>query len=414
MTAQKNLKSLIRARMARTGESYTTARRHLLARRGEPAPTPRKRGVHPDSAALAQVFAACGLPHDEALLFGLGGGAGFLSFVFEYAGHPPMYTAVMRRWSMSHAFGQRALERAGIGVQSQTTGGAKSAAKHLDAALAAGRPFVCVADLALLPHHGLSPQWKGTAPQVVGVFPDADAPDDALTIEDHGRRHIERAAFAEARAGYRKAKHALYRLGDALDEAALATGIRAALADCAEGLLDPQMGHFQNNFGVRGIRTLAEQLTDARTKKGMPRRFAAHQARLLGRLYACVRLEWSGAAALRHLYADFLTQASARLGIALPVAAFRESGDRWEAFAQAAVADLPDVKAAIDAQVDALWAGEGRDALVAKRAAVEAAFERPAEPDDTWARRLADLAEHLPPIADLEARAAQAIRAALG
>ena len=34
MTEQKNLKRLVRARMAGTGESYTTARRHVLASAG--------------------------------------------------------------------------------------------------------------------------------------------------------------------------------------------------------------------------------------------------------------------------------------------------------------------------------------------------------------------------------------------
>jgi hypothetical protein len=38
MTKQRSFKSLVRARMAKTGESYTTARRHLLAK-VEPAPT---------------------------------------------------------------------------------------------------------------------------------------------------------------------------------------------------------------------------------------------------------------------------------------------------------------------------------------------------------------------------------------
>ena len=33
MTAQRDLKNLIRARQAKTGESYTTARRHILRER---------------------------------------------------------------------------------------------------------------------------------------------------------------------------------------------------------------------------------------------------------------------------------------------------------------------------------------------------------------------------------------------
>lgn len=33
MTAQRDLKNLIRARQAKTGESYTTARKHILRER---------------------------------------------------------------------------------------------------------------------------------------------------------------------------------------------------------------------------------------------------------------------------------------------------------------------------------------------------------------------------------------------
>lgn len=412
MTAHKHQKQLIRARMARTGESYTTARRHVLVQKGEPPPAAAPRGIHPDSHVFAQVFAAHDLPHDEALLFGLGGGAGFLSFVFEYAGHPPIYAAIMRRWSMSHEFGRRAVERSGVGIQVQETGGAKTAAKHLDAALDAGQPFLCLADVALLPHHGMSIAWKGNAPQLVGIFGRAD---ERIELEDHGRRTMTMADFAAARAGYKKAKHGLYRITGGLDDAALANGIRAALEDCAAGLLDPQMGNFQNNFGVRGIRTLADMLTDTRTKKGMPQRFDGHRARLLGRLYECVRQDWSGAGALRGLWADFLVQAQSRLGLTLPIQAFRESGERWEAFAQAAVAELPALKARIDARVDGIWAGEGTEEMIARRAAVDTAMSAdPGWSDGEWHDKLAALSAMLLPIAALEEHAAQSMRAALG
>jgi hypothetical protein len=39
MTQDKDFKALVRERMQRTGESYVTARRHLLGERGEPAPS---------------------------------------------------------------------------------------------------------------------------------------------------------------------------------------------------------------------------------------------------------------------------------------------------------------------------------------------------------------------------------------
>jgi len=54
MTSQKSFKSRVRARMVKTGESYTTARRHLLARADRPdegeTPTP----TPPPTAAATQ------------------------------------------------------------------------------------------------------------------------------------------------------------------------------------------------------------------------------------------------------------------------------------------------------------------------------------------------------------------------
>lgn len=47
MTRKKNLKRLIRERQSKTGETYTTARRHVLAKVGRPVPPAPRRGWHP-------------------------------------------------------------------------------------------------------------------------------------------------------------------------------------------------------------------------------------------------------------------------------------------------------------------------------------------------------------------------------
>src|SRR4051794_34009116 len=98
--------------MGRTGERYSTARRHVLA--SAPPSTGRIAGTVPgydrfgagvqhDSALLANVLRATGhqAPHTgepwtEAMLAGLAGGIGFMYFVFEYKGHPPTMTIVTR------------------------------------------------------------------------------------------------------------------------------------------------------------------------------------------------------------------------------------------------------------------------------------------------------------------------------
>ncbi|HEV3464027.1 MAG TPA: hypothetical protein VG846_08595, partial [Actinomycetota bacterium] len=90
MPTNKDFKRLVRARMGKTGESYTSARSHLRpdGDAGRPGPL---QGRHPDTAALARLLAALGVtdpatgrPLSEAMALGVAGGIGVAYFVFEY------------------------------------------------------------------------------------------------------------------------------------------------------------------------------------------------------------------------------------------------------------------------------------------------------------------------------------------
>jgi hypothetical protein len=101
MPSDKDFKRLVRARMGRTGEAYTTARAHLRPH-GDPTwsdpgldPDPSRpgplRGRHPDPATLTRLLAALGVtdpttgrPLTEAMALGVAGGIGFAYFTFEY------------------------------------------------------------------------------------------------------------------------------------------------------------------------------------------------------------------------------------------------------------------------------------------------------------------------------------------
>src|ERR1700741_2975430 len=86
MPREKNFKKLVRARAAKTGESYTAARAHFVT----PPPGP---ATDPDAGALTRALAAAGgvnprsgQAYTEAFVFGLGGGIGFQYMVFVYEG----------------------------------------------------------------------------------------------------------------------------------------------------------------------------------------------------------------------------------------------------------------------------------------------------------------------------------------
>ena len=70
MTEQKHLKALIRARMARTGESYTAARRHFVKPDARPNLTPTAAFRAHDKHCMTAVFT----PDDAHIISGGFGG----------------------------------------------------------------------------------------------------------------------------------------------------------------------------------------------------------------------------------------------------------------------------------------------------------------------------------------------------
>jgi hypothetical protein len=99
MTEHKALKKRIRERMSRLGETYTTARRHVLpADRPDSLPAGVVDGYdtfgaewHRQSALVAHVLRA---GFSEPMIAGLAGGIGFMYAVFEYDGVPPLMSIV--------------------------------------------------------------------------------------------------------------------------------------------------------------------------------------------------------------------------------------------------------------------------------------------------------------------------------
>ena len=95
MTEQKHLKALIRARMARTGESYTAARRHIVKAEARPSLTPRAEFRAHDKHCMTAVFT----PDDQHLVSGGFGGQARIwtldgTLAGELVGHESAVSAV--------------------------------------------------------------------------------------------------------------------------------------------------------------------------------------------------------------------------------------------------------------------------------------------------------------------------------
>lgn len=318
MTEQKSLKRLVRSRMERTGESYTTARRHVLAN----APRSAGGGLMHDSALLRN---ALGDGWSEAMLAGLAGGIGFMYFVFEYKElKAPTMTIVARHHP--DPFIPAALRNAGIEHQVTTTGSVRKAEKALREATGT---VICTVDRTKLPWHGLTGEW-GPEPYPVGV---QGLDGDTVLVDDECLQPNP-LPLADFLAAWGK-KHEMITIGAATGK----PDVRTAVSTTVAHLTGPVLGNnFDVNFGFSGMRKLAAEMRDVKGKKGWSQRWATPGAEffVLRRLHDCLEVEYTAPSATRQLYADFLREAG------LPgVTEFEAAGRIWSDVAARSIGAMP-------------------------------------------------------------------------
>ncbi|MBK6487027.1 MAG: DUF4872 domain-containing protein [Gemmatimonadetes bacterium] len=348
MTDQADFKQLVRERMARTGERYTTARAHIIRAHPQAAPNATADatvgtaldlgGVHDQTAALHDLLAAEGidaphtsLPPTEALLLGLGGGIGAAVFTFQYRGElPHLYveTRCTPQFAYDLGFVQRSAAGMGITLRIATGTTSKAAARVLDSALDAGRPALCLVDAFKLPHHAGTGQG-GSLPWTVVVH---EQRGDTVVITDRGREPLElaRATLDAARVSYTKGKGAVATV-EATSPRPLAEGITAGIRYCIDELAGREVRKgFGGNFGLRALDKWISEVT--RTgKDGWRSRFAPGKPLAAGlrQAFGWIETSGTGGGAFRRLYADFLREAS----IATNDARYLDVAARYDALA---------------------------------------------------------------------------------
>jgi hypothetical protein len=350
MTERKGLKRLVRERMARTGESYTTARRQVLARANRITADRLPPGLvpgydtfgvesHRESALIVHVLKSMNVEYTESMIAGLAGGIGFMYFVFDYTGLPPMLTIVAQHhpepWAAA-AFGRLSVPVAEA-HSSSTTAALKKLVKELDA----GRPVLCAVDRSRLPWHGMLPGY-GQDPYLVVV---AGRDGDDLLIDDQAGQpaRLGTEEFGQAWAAHKKGRHHMMVPGGPPPDLDLAAAARQAIKGTSAHLTGPVLGNnFDVNFGFSGMSKLSDQLRDRKSKTGWATRFGAPVPFFHGmrRLYECLEVELTAPAATRPVYAAFLDEAADLLaGPELTEAAglFRRSGQTWSRLATRAM-----------------------------------------------------------------------------
>lgn len=354
MTQQHSLKKAIRERMARTGESYTAAHRHLVIQRPHVAHPSAVAGYpafgsdeHTPSALCRHILATSGVGLSEPMAFGLGGGIGFLYAVFEYRQVPyPLLTIVAQHHPQPWL--EATAEHLGLALSAATSGSAGPALRKLDAALDAGRPALLTVGRGHLPWHSdvRAEEAADAHPIVIagraeGRYLVDDAPPEPqfLTPDE----------LALAWGAHRAGRFRVTTVQHPVGVPQLGNAVRAAIATTTAHLTGPVLGNsFDVNMGLSGIARLHADLEDTTTKKGWLRRFGTPEAFPVGmaRLAECLTWSHTAPAAGRSLYATFLEEAGAVAGLDLDRAAAtaRDAGAQWAEVAdRAATATLPEV-----------------------------------------------------------------------
>jgi hypothetical protein len=329
MTDQRQLKKLVRERMARTGESYSTARRHVIAK----APA---RTHHRPSALVGDMLRRAGhldprtgTPYSEAMVCGLGGGIGFMYAMFEYTNVPPLMTIVMQHHP--EPWLPAVLDKLKIGYVEEHSTAPKQALAALRKWLAAGRAVYCDVDRGALP-------WQAGAMSIsaepYGVVVTGES-DGVFQVLDRDTHPLPEPEFMAAWSGHRKGRHHRVTVEPATGPADLPAAVETAVGTTKAHLTGPVLGNsFDVNFGFSGMRRLADQLRDGRTKAGWERRLTdpGAFAWTVRRLHDCLEIEYTAPGGTRPLYADFLDET----GNAAAAALFRESAGHWSALADRA------------------------------------------------------------------------------
>jgi hypothetical protein len=340
MTARRGLKKIVRGRMARTGESYSTALRQVAVDKS----TYR----HRDSVLVGYLLERAGLALSEPMVCGLGGGIGFMYAVFEYDAVPhPLLTIVAQHhpqpWTSA------VFDRLGVTYTEAHSSSPKAARAALTAALDEGRPVHCVVDRRLLPWRDDTPDYGAADPFPVVVERRSG---ETLTVLDppRGERQLDLDAFVAAWGSHRQGRFRRATVTDVSD-VDLDAAARDAIAVTAAHLTGPVLGNsFDVNVGFSGMAKFAGELRDTRTRKGWARRFAepAARAHAMRRLVECLEKEYTAPGATRPIYADFLDLVAPENDAA---GLIRAAGDRWSALARSATTD-GDLRAWCDRAAD--------------------------------------------------------------
>ncbi len=289
-------------------------------------------GKHCQTTALKSLLDYNGLHLSEEMLFGLGGGVGFIYWYMKNMPSPFIGT----RGGKVEEFLLNCCQRIGAEASIFQTASAQKGHEELKKLLRQGEPAYVFVDMPYLSYLALPEiaHFGGHAVVVYGL----DETENKAYISDRGNGPV--SASIEELKKARSSKHPPFPARNKLLKikypariANLEKGIQDAIQDCLANMINPPI----RNIGLAGIKKWAD------TVPKWPGQFQGMN--LLGALfnvYIYIEVGGTGGSAFRTMYAQFLRESSSILGkpALMEVAEmFENSGRGWSEIAAAALPD---------------------------------------------------------------------------
>lgn len=346
MTKQKHLKERVRARMLKTGESYTVARRRVVAGRPDTSTSVGgyvlRGGAHPETAALSNSLANAGVtsggaPLSEELVLGVGGGLGCGYILWQFAGRDPIVTLGFRnQWQYPDQWLVKTCRRLGVEPTVHETSGHVTAMRTLRRALSAAgpRPLVWI-DAQETGYWHLPERFSGMGGYPVVVV---DEREGRFFVDDRNTAmlSVEEQTLRAARGRVPSYRNRLVTLEGPVEIP------MHVLVDAIGAGLEEQVRHLESDsdsFSLLAWRKWARMATATTHEKGWPNVFA-DQRGLFGALlsiYENVGSNGLGGGSLRGLYASFLDTAADLIdkpALGRVSSTFRDLDEKWVELAE--------------------------------------------------------------------------------
>lgn len=293
-------------------------------------------GKHCETTALRKALAHNGINLSEEMLFGLGGGTGFIYWNSKQMPFP----FIGGRNGKFPDFIQNICKSVGAQVEVMETSSANKGARNLIEVLERGQPCVVYGDIHFLPYFATEGHFGGHAFVIYGIE------GDRALVSDRGRLPISVSLsdLEQARSSHFAPfapKNRILKLSFPGKPRDIKDGIVSAMHCCYEAMIYPPL----KSFGLSGLAKLADTVME------WPRRFhGIHLYDCFVGTFINIETGGTGGGAFRFMYANFLREAGQILkwpDILKAADLFENVGRAWNGISEGFLPDsFPELAAA--------------------------------------------------------------------